>query len=95
VSQSQLFVAIVWGVVLLFGLLALARRRRGGSQGRSGRRRWSGPGPGAAGAVYGMLNEDKRRAIEIIVEGRAEETDPEHADGTPTSGRPAGPVPGR
>jgi len=42
-----------------------------------------------------MLNEDKRRAIEIIVEGRAEETDPEHADGTPTSGRPAGPVPGR
>lgn len=39
------------------------------------------------GAVYGMLQEDKRKAIEIIVEGRAEETDPEHADGTPQAGR--------
>ena len=28
-----------------------------------------------------MLNEDKRRAIEIIVEGRAEARDPEDADG--------------
>lgn len=38
-------------------------------------------GPGAAGAVYDMLNEDKRRAIEIIVERRAEARDPEDADG--------------
>jgi len=30
-----------------------------------------------------MLNEDKRRAIEIIVEGRAEATDPETADDIP------------
>jgi len=36
------------------------------------------------GAVYDMLNEDKRKAIEIIVEGRAEQTDPEHADDPPT-----------
>jgi hypothetical protein len=28
-----------------------------------------------------MLNEDKRKAIEIIVEERAEERDPETADG--------------
>ena len=39
--------------------------------------------PGAAGAVYDMLNEDKRRAIELIVEGRAEKTDPETADDLP------------
>ena len=46
------------------------------------RRRICGsPGPGAAGAIYDMLNEDKRRAIEIIVEQKAEETDPETADG--------------
>jgi hypothetical protein len=38
-------------------------------------------GPGASGAVYDMLNEDKRKAIEIIVEGRAEARDPEDADG--------------
>ena len=28
-----------------------------------------------------MLNEDKRKAIEMIVEERAEERDPETADG--------------
>lgn len=38
-------------------------------------------GPGAAGAVYEMLNQDKRNAIEIIVEQKAAEADPERADG--------------
>ena len=38
-------------------------------------------GPGAAGAVHGMLNEDRRNALEIIVEERAEERDPERAAG--------------
>jgi hypothetical protein len=47
------------------------------------RRRSRGPGAGATGAIYDMLNEDKRRAIEIIVEGRAEQTDPETADDIP------------
>ena len=47
-----------------------------------------GPGPGAAGAVYDMLNEDRRRAIEIIVEGRAEATDPETADDVPDEETP-------
>jgi hypothetical protein len=61
-------------VLLLFVAAILkARRRR--------RRRWGGPGPGASGAIYGLLNEDKRKAIEIIVEERAEERDPETADG--------------
>ena len=39
---------------------------------RDRRGRTFGAGPGAAGTVYDMLNEDKRKAIEIIVEGRAE-----------------------
>jgi hypothetical protein len=43
--------------------------------------RHSGPGAGAMGAVYELLNEDKRKAIEIIVEQRAEERDPERATG--------------
>jgi hypothetical protein len=38
-------------------------------------------GPGAIGTVYDMLNQDRRRAIEIIVEERAEARDPEDADG--------------
>lgn len=33
------------------------------------------------GAVYGLLNEDKRNAIEIIVEEKAGARDPEDADG--------------
>lgn len=49
----------------------------------SARRPRRGPGAGATGAVYDLLNEDKRKAIEIIVEGRAEYRDPEHADDVP------------
>jgi hypothetical protein len=45
---------------------------------RSRRRR---VGAGASGTVYDMLNEDKRKAIEIIAEERAEQRDPETADG--------------
>jgi hypothetical protein len=57
--------------VLFFAAVISVRRRR-----RSGH-----PGPGTSGAIYDMLNEDKRKAIEIIVEEKAEETDPETADG--------------
>ena len=38
-------------------------------------------GPGASGAIYDMLNQDKRKAIEIILEEKAEATDPERARG--------------
>jgi len=62
-------------IMVLFVMAVLrARRKRGG-------RMLGSPGPGAAGAIYDMLNEDKRRAIEIIAEQKAEETDPETADG--------------
>jgi len=43
-------------------------------------------GPGASGAVYDLLNKDKREAIEIIVEERAEARDPEDAEGSPKAG---------
>jgi hypothetical protein len=66
--------AVVVGVlVLLIGAL-----------GKPGARRFSGgPGAGATGAVYDLLNEDKRKAIEIILEERAEYRDPETADDQP------------
>jgi hypothetical protein len=65
-----------WGVILLAIVVALVvttfRRRRGGH---------GGPGPGAYGAVYDLLNQDKRNAIELIVEDKAAAGDPEDADG--------------
>ena len=77
---------------VLFVIFLVWRLR--GRKNQDGRRVRSGPGPGATGAVFDMLHEDKRRAIELIVEGRAEATDPEHADGTPNAGgvrkKPAG-----
>jgi hypothetical protein len=63
--------AIIW-VVVLVAVGLLFRRQRG-------RRRHIGAG--AAGAVYGMLNEDRRHAIEIIVEEKAAFRDPEDRDG--------------
>ena len=63
-------------IIVLFGMALLKVRRT-----RSGGTVFGSPGPGAAGAIYDMLNEDKRRAIEIIVEEKAEERDPETADG--------------
>jgi hypothetical protein len=80
-SPSLIVGAVVWAIAIALGIAVgwrvMGRRRRARS----------GPGPGAMGAVYGMLQEDKRKAIEIIAEGRAEETDPDHADGTPKAGR--------
>ena len=87
-SFESIFSLAISVASVLFVILLMWRLRR-----RKGRVR-SGPGPGAAGAVFDMLHQDKRRAIELIVEGRAEATDPEHADGTPGAaddGRP-GPV---
>ena len=67
------------GLVFILAMLFLAVRALAGSR----RGRTFDVGPGAAGAVYDMLNEDKRKAIEIIVEGRAEHRDPETADDVP------------
>ena len=68
---------VVWGVVVLAFVVVLVvsvfSKRRGG--------RTSGPGAGAYGAVYDLLNEDKRNAIEMIVEDKAAARDPEDADG--------------
>jgi hypothetical protein len=63
----------IWLVAIVL-LLAASRRMRG----RQGR---SGVGAASAGAIYGWLNEHKRNAVEIVVEGRAEARDPEYRDG--------------
>ena len=64
--------ALIWiAVVGALGLIMWRVRRRRPHVGAAG-----------AGAVYDWLNDDKRKAIEIVVEGRAERRDPEHADDT-------------
>ena len=69
--------AFVWGVVLLVFvaavLVSMFSKQRGGHS--------TGVGPGVSGAVYDLLNQDKRNAIELIVEEKAGARDPEDADG--------------
>jgi hypothetical protein len=62
----------IWIVAIVLLFVAHRRSRR------RGRLR---AGSAGAGAVYGWLNEDKRKAVEIVVEGRAEARDPEDRDG--------------
>ena len=45
------------------------------------RKRRASIGPAASGAFYDLLNEDKRRAVQIVIEERAEARDAEDADG--------------
>jgi hypothetical protein len=65
--------AAIWLVAIMLLLVAYRRLRA--------RQRRGGVGPAAAGSVYDWLNQDKRKAIEIIVEERAEARDPEDRDG--------------
>jgi hypothetical protein len=45
------------------------------------RRRRIAIGPAAAGMMHELLNEDRRAAVEIVLEERAAERDPEDRDG--------------
>ena len=72
------FLAMFGVIVVVLVVLMRGVMGPGGGGRRSG-----GPGPGASGAVYDMLNEDRRKAIEIILEDRAEYRDPESADDVP------------
>jgi len=72
-NDAGMFGAAIWAIAVVILIVAARRGAR--------RRRSTSVGSAAAGAVYGLLNEDKRRAIEIIVEKRAEARDPEDRDG--------------
>ena len=65
--------ASIWLIAVVLLMIAARRMRR--------QRRRGGIGSAAAGTIYGWLNEDKRHAVEIVVEGRAEARDPEDRDG--------------
>jgi len=68
--EAATWLVVMIAVVAVF--VSIGRRRTGGA---------GGVGSAAAGAVYDLLQEDKRKALEIIVEERAAARDPEHADG--------------
>ena len=70
--EGLTWLVVLAGMVAL--LVSIAHRKSGG------------PGSAAAGAVYDLLQEDKRNALEIIVEERAGARDPEHADDQPEPG---------
>jgi hypothetical protein len=75
--QSDPVAAVVWLlIVLAFVAIVSAtfRKRRVGGGG-------STTGAAATGAIYDLLNQDKRNAIELIVEDKAAARDPESADG--------------
>jgi hypothetical protein len=61
---------------LLIGVIGWRLRRRRGRI-----------GPAAVGSLYDMLNEDRRNAVELIVEEKTGERDPEHSDDTVPPGR--------
>ena len=66
------WLGVVWAIVMagFVVLVWMTRRTRRGHI-----------GPGASGAIHDMLNEDKRKAVEIIVEQKAEARRPEYPDG--------------
>ena len=61
-------IALITWIVTIVGVIVVFTRLR---------RRKGSIGPGAGGSIYDMMNEDRRKAIEIIAEAR----DPETADG--------------
>ena len=65
--------AVIWAIAIILLIVAVRKTR--------GQRRRGGVGTAAAGTVYDLLNEDKRNAVEIIVEERAAARDPEDKDG--------------
>ena len=65
--EALTWVAVLVGAIALF--VSIGRRNR------------SRVGSAAAGTIYDLLQEDKRKALEIIVEQRAEARDPERAQG--------------
>ena len=75
--------AAIWLAALVLLIIAVRKTR--------GQRRRGGVGTAAAGIVYDLLNEDKRNAVEIIVEERAAARDPEDKDGNlPDLEKPGG-----
>jgi len=71
---DQLVALLVWGGGVLIVVLAVLLKRRARRHGGAMR-------AGVVGALYEWQNRDKQKALDLIVEGRAEERRPEYPDG--------------
>jgi hypothetical protein len=67
-------------VAVLLVILRLSLSTKGTKEPRRRGMFRGGPGTGGAGAFYEMLGDEKRKAIEIIVEDKAAARDEETAD---------------
>jgi hypothetical protein len=77
---SENLPVLLWGICLIgISVCAIFRHRKRKKLPYSFRPRSCGSG--AVGAIYDLLNEEQRHAVEIIVEQRAEERRPEYPDG--------------
>jgi len=65
---------VIWGGGLLVVVLIVVLTRRARRHGGAIR-------AGVVGAMYEWQNQDKQKALDVIVEGRAEERRPEYPDG--------------
>jgi hypothetical protein len=67
-------IGVVWATglaVLVLVILISRRARRHGGAFRAG----------VVGSIYEMQNQDKQKALDVIVDGKAAETRPEYPDG--------------
>jgi hypothetical protein len=64
------YLSAVLGLLLLWLVIGAWRLRR----------KRVAPGPAAAASMHGLLNDDRRAAVEIILEERAGARDPETRD---------------
>jgi hypothetical protein len=78
-SSPVTVVAALASTALIVWLILRAWNRTRRPAVKRPRRRYGGAM--TAGAIYDLLNEDRRKALEIIVEQRAEARDPEDKDG--------------
>jgi hypothetical protein len=69
-DTSELISASIWLVMIVLGGVVLYRLKT----------RRSHIGSAAAGTVYDIIHEDKRKAIEVVVSDKAAAHDFEHAD---------------
>ena len=67
---SELISALTWFAMIVLGGFVLYRLKT----------RRSHIGSAAAGTVYDIIHEDKRKAIEVVVSDKAAARDFEHAD---------------
>jgi hypothetical protein len=65
---------VTWAGGLLILVLIVVLKRRARRHGGAMR-------AGVVGAMYEWQNQDKQKALDVIVEGRAEERRPEYPDG--------------